>query len=193
MKGDERRLKNKTITKKNRIKNSFFYGTMKNYIFERRAKMKKNIKDLLDEEIIAQIESLKTLDDGSKEKQSAIDDLNKLYRLKIDETRMGLEFEEKKERREMENTLQSDELIIKEKQLDAENDARSCEEQFKAEQLKEQVKDRYFKVGIAAAEIIIPIVFYGVWLKRGFKFEETGIFTSTTFRSLFNRFKPTKK
>ena len=106
---------------------------------------------------------------------------------------MGLEFEEKKERREMENTLQSDELIIKEKQLDAENDARSCEEQFKAEQLKEQVKDRYFKVGIAAAEIIIPIVFYGVWLKRGFKFEETGIFTSTTFRSLFNRFKPTKK
>ena len=29
--------------------------------------MKKNIKDLLDEEIIAQIESLKTLDDGSKE------------------------------------------------------------------------------------------------------------------------------
>lgn len=155
--------------------------------------MKKNIKDLLDEEIIAQIESLKTLDDGSKEKQLAIDDLNTLYRLKIDETRMGLEFEEKKERREMENTLQSDELIIKEKQLDAENDARSCEEQFKAEQLKEQVKDRYFKAGIAAAEIIIPIVFYSVWLKKGFKFEETGIFTSTTFRSLFNRFKPTKK
>lgn len=72
---------------------------MKNYIFERRAKNEKNIKDLLDEEIIAQIESLKTLDDGSKEKQLAIDDLNTLYRLKIDETRMGLEFEEKKERR----------------------------------------------------------------------------------------------
>ena len=154
--------------------------------------MKKNIKDLLDEEIIAQIESLKTLDDGSKEKQLAIDDLNTLYRLKIDETRMGLEFEEKKERREMENTLQSDELIIKEKQLDAENDARSCEEQFKAEQLKEQVKDRYFKAGIAAAEIIIPIVFYSVWLQKGGPFEEKGIFTSTTFRSLWSKFKPRK-
>ena len=105
---------------------------------------------------------------------------------------MGLEFEEKKERREMENTLQSDELIIKEKQLDAENDARSCEEQFKAEQLKEQVKDRYFKAGIAAAEIIIPIVFYSVWLKKGFKFEEKGIFTSVTFRSLWSKFKPRK-
>ena len=30
--------------------------------------MKKNIKDLLDEEIIAQIESLKTLDDGFERK-----------------------------------------------------------------------------------------------------------------------------
>ena len=41
---------------------------------------------------------LKTLDDGSKEKQLAIDDLNTLYRLKIDETRMGLELERRKER-----------------------------------------------------------------------------------------------
>ena len=58
--------------------------------------MKKNIKDLLDEEIIAQIESLKTLDDGSKEKQLAIDDLNTLYRLKIDETRMGWNLKKRK-------------------------------------------------------------------------------------------------
>ena len=54
------------------------------------------------------------------------------------------------------------------------------------------VKDRYFKAGIAAAEIIIPIVFYSVWLKKGFKFEEKGIFTSTTFRSLWSKFKPRK-
>ena len=58
--------------------------------------MKKNIKDLLDEEIIAQIESLKTLDDGSKEKQSAIDDLNTLYRLKIDELEWGWNLKKRK-------------------------------------------------------------------------------------------------
>lgn len=28
---------------------------------------------------------------------------------------------------------------------------------------------------------------------KGFKFEETGTYTSTTFRGLFNRFRPTKK
>ena len=38
----------------------------------------------------------------------------------------------------------------------------------------------------------LPLVFYGIWMKRGFKFEENGVYTSTTFRGLFNRFKPTK-
>ena len=60
-------------------------------------------------------------------------------------------------------------------------------------QMSEQVKDRYFRLGIAAAEIILPLVFYAAWMKRGFKFEEKGTYTSTTFRGLFNRFKPTKK
>lgn len=52
---------------------------------------------------------------------------------------------------------------------------------------------QYFKVGIAAAELLIPLMFYGIWMWKGFKFEETGTYTSTTFRGLFNRFRPTKK
>lgn len=74
------------------------------------------------------------------------------------------------------------------------NEVKSLEEaKVKNDQLSEQVKDRWFKAGIAAAELIVPLMFYGVWMKRGFKFEETGTFTSTTFRGLFNRFRPTKK
>lgn len=64
---------------------------------------------------------------------------------------------------------------------------------FRNAQLDEQVKARYFNLGIAAAELILPLAFYAVWMKRGFKFEETGAFTSTTFRNLFNQFKPKKK
>ena len=40
---------------------------------------------------------------------------------------------------------------------------------------------------------IPPLMFYGIWMKKGFKFEETGTYTSTTFRGLFNRFRPTRK
>ena len=70
---------------------------------------------------------------------------------------------------------------------------REREEQFKKEQLAEQVKDRYFRLGMSAAELILPLMFYAVWMRRGFKFEENGTYTSTTFRGLFNRFRPTKK
>lgn len=38
---------------------------------------------------------------------------------------------------------------------------------------------------IVVSGIIIPVVF----LNRGFKFEETGTYTSKTFQTLFNKFK----
>lgn len=96
-------------------------------------------KKMLEKEIQAEITRLSTLTPGTKEHQDAIDELSKLYRLKIDEA-----------------------------------------------------NDRYFKLAADAANLIVPLIFYGVWMKRGFKFEETGTFTSTTFRGLFNRFRPTK-
>lgn len=64
-----------------------------------------------------------------------------------------------------------------------------CEQQ---KQLNEQTKDRYVKIGIAAAEIILPLIFYACWIRKGLKFEETGSFTSATFKGLINRFRPTK-
>lgn len=44
-----------------------------------------------------------------------------------------------------------------------------------------------------AAGIVLPLIFYGVWMKRGLKFEESGTFTSTTFKGLFQKFKPTRR
>ena len=112
--------------------------------------MDEEIRNLLGEEIKTEIRNLSTLEAGSKEKSTAIEDLAKLYRLRIEETKNEWDFNEK-------------------------------------------VKDRYFRLGVEAAAIILPLIFYGIWMRRGFKFEETGTFTSTTFRSLFNRFRPTFK
>ena len=126
------------------------------------------IRDLLGEEIKTEIRDLSTFEPGSKEKSIAIEDLAKLYKLRIEETRNEWDFNEKYE-------------------------SRDSDIQFKKDQLEEQVKDRYFKLGVEAASIILPLMFYAAWMKRGFRFEETGTYTSTTFRGLFNRFKPTKK
>lgn len=147
---------------------------------------KEQIKDLLGEEIKTEIQGLSALAPGSKEKSTAIDDLTKLYRLKIEETKTELDFDEKRERRVMENEQYAQDVAIKKLQHSEENLNR-------VDDLEERTKDRYFRLGIAAAEIILPLVFYATWMKKGFKFEETGTYTSQTFKGLFNRFKPTKR
>lgn len=60
-------------------------------------------------------------------------------------------------------------------------------------QLEEAKKDRWIKIGLTTMEVILPLGFYGIWMRKGFKFEETGAFTSTTFKGLINRFRPTGK
>lgn len=70
---------------------------------------------------------------------------------------------------------------------------REIDQESKTAQMAESVKDRYFRFGMAAAELVLPLMFYGVWMRRGFKFEQDGTFTSQTFRGLFSRFRPTKK
>lgn len=130
--------------------------------------MDEEIKEMLGEEIKAGLSDLSSLETGSKEKSEAIDDLVKLYKLKIEESKAEMDY-----LKEIDEQERSD--------------------QTKREQLSEQVKDRYFKLGIAAAELVLPLMFYAVWMKRGFQFEKEGTYTSTTFRGLFNRFRPTKK
>ena len=133
--------------------------------------MNENVKKMLNDEIERQFEDLSTLASGSDEKVKAIEELVKLYKLKIDETKTELDYNEKLERRKMEI------------------------EQFNKEkdQQNEQCKERYFKLGIEVAGIILPLIFYANWMKKGFKFEETGVFASTTFKGLFQKFKPTRK
>ena len=155
--------------------------------------MSENIKELLNEEIAAEIQAISSLNSGSEEKSKAIEDLAKLYRLRIEETKSELDAEDKRSRRTLESEANVRENEIKKSQLDEQIKADVQEEQYKRSQLDEQVKDRYFKLGIAAAELLIPLMFYGIWMRKGFKFEETGTYTSTTFRGLFNRFRPTKK
>lgn len=136
--------------------------------------MDEEIRELLNEEIKSQIKDLSDMESGSKEKSEAIDDLCKLYRLHIEETKNEGELDEKQSQRFVDDNHFDDELYLKKRQL------------------KEDVKDRWCRVGTAAAELVLPLIFYGTWMRKGFKFEQEGTFTSTTFRGLFSKFRPTK-
>lgn len=125
-------------------------------------------RSLLEEEIKAEIKRLGYLESGSQEHTTAVDSLTKLYKLKLEEDKNTYERLDKIENREI-------------------------DQESKTAQMAESVKDRYFRFGMAAAELVLPLMFYGVWMRRGFKFEQDGTFTSQTFRGLFSRFRPTKK
>lgn len=60
------------------------------------------------------------------------------------------------------------------------------------EKLDKDSKGKLIQYGIDVAGIVLPLAFYGIWMKRGLKFEQTGTFTSTTFKGLFQKFKTTK-
>ena len=129
-----------------------------------------DIRNSLDEVIKNQIEGLSKLDDGSREKSSAIDDLTKLYKLRTEDQKLGIE-----------RDIAEEKLVIQAK-----------DEQNKADQLRESKKDRIVRCVIAGAEIGLPLIFYGFWMAKGLKFEETGTFTSKTFQNLIKFFKPKK-
>lgn len=126
--------------------------------------MKDCTMELLSEEIKGEFENLSNLDPGSEEHSKAVDTLTKLYKLKIEENKNESDFVEKQK-----------------------------EEQLKRDQMAEQLKERKWRVGIEVCEIAVPLVFYSIWMKRGFRFEETGSYCSQTFRNFFSRLKPTRK
>ena len=105
------------------------------------------IKAKLDEEIMDQLSVLSDMDAGSDKRKTAVDDLVKLYRLRIEETKNDRDF------------------------IEGVN-AREREEQFKKEQIVDQVKERKFRFGMAAAELLIPLIFYASMFYSGLDFEK---------------------
>ena len=76
----------------------------------------KNIDELLSEEIAAQIKALSDLQSGTKEKSTAIDDLTKLYKLRIEENKSVWDADEKYNRRMMDGESVTKDNDFKERQ-----------------------------------------------------------------------------
>ena len=63
-----------------------------------------------------------------------------------------------------------------------------AESHLKADrEFSDKRKDRIIKIILSLIEIGAPLALYGTYLSRGFKFEEEGTYTSSTFRSLIGK------
>ena len=82
--------------------------------------------------------------------------------------------------------------IVKLYELKIAEDSKTQELQFKKEELEETKKSKTLDTILSASGIVLQLLFYGMWMKRGFRFEQTGSFTSQTFKGLIAKFKPFK-
>ena len=132
--------------------------------------MNKEIIELMESEIITLIKELSMHQPGTKEFDDITKAIDALY-----------------------TTLNKEKSLMLE-EVKIEKDAES---KFRDLELQQNVnKDNKIltavKYGIDIAGIVLPLAFYGVWMNRGLEFEKEGSFTSSTFKGLFGKFKPTK-
>ena len=147
--------------------------------------MADNISEQLDDVIEKRLKEFDYYDLDSENTKQAVEAIEKLYKLKIEERKVEGELYEKQKTRENEERKVEGELYEKQK-------TRENEEDVKNKELREKRIDRWVNGAITVASTAASLVFYGIWMNKGFKFEETGSFTSTTFKGLFNRFRPMK-
>lgn len=122
--------------------------------------------EMLVEEIKGNLGQLATLDPSDKGYMENVKSLEVLWKLKFEEDKLKLE-----------NV----------KQLSKKDDDAAEDRKAKREFIKECAS-----IGVTVLGIVLPITFYGKWLKTGMQFEETGTFTSKTFQGLTKFFRPTK-
>ena len=122
--------------------------------------MENELQKMLEEELETQIKNLSRLGSGTKEKASAVEDVTKLYRLKLEE------------KKDLSETLDH-----------------AKEGQLRHEQLKREVIFRNIQLGTEILIFIAELGFAWHWARKGFEFEKDGTFTSGTMKSLFSKFK----
>lgn len=134
---------------------------------------------LLDDVIEKRIKEIDKLEPGSTERSRAISDLKTLLDARLNRKK--------------------DEDAVAEREGDAfeafkkEEESRKREAELDARKQKSEKIDRWLKVGLEVLGIGAPLVVYSVFMAKGFKFEESGTYTSGTFRNLINKLGPRKK
>ena len=118
-------------------------------------------RELLDQVIEKEIRGLSDLQNGSKEKATAVESLSELYKLKLEETKI-----------EQAKVEKSEEMDLKKKQF------------------KSQGLDRWLNFGLSLGSTLIGVIAYDVWHRRGLRFQESGSITNPETKNLMSKMLP---
>ena len=155
-----------------------------------------NVKQMLEETIIRENELLSGLDIGSPERKQAMDAFERLYKLRLEETKAGDEFynnEEKRkaemknqeERLKLEEAMHNDKMHMEERKLNQDKEISDEDVKLRKIQMKDENKRNYLELGKAAAGVTL-------WAAMSFaliRLEATGSMRSKAFTGTIPKFK----
>jgi hypothetical protein len=122
---------------------------------------------LLHEEIVDEFKQLKGIEVGTEEYKVTVDGLTKLLDREIEIKKLELE------------------------RIDKQNTA-EAEEKLRDEQMKREARDRWIRLGMDVAGIIIPVT-VTIWgTVKSFEFEKEGSITTIMGRGFINKLLPKK-
>lgn len=130
-----------------------------------------NISEKLDENIERYLDELGGLAVSDDKTSKAIGNVARLHGLRMNELR----FENEKTEKERQRTVDIRRV--------------TAEDINRREEQKERKKDRWFRFGVAAAEIILPLATYGVLAYIGYAREFDGTITSDTLKQVVRSIK----
>ena len=145
------------------------------------------IQGMIDEVTALEIGRLKDLEIGSEEYDKATRGIERLRALSLKDTEMDISYDQQEKNlsnKERELDQRDEELKQRDIELAQRDRELDIREKDLAEDKKERQKDRYKDLALGAGSVLIPAGLYSFWMKKGFKFEEKGMFTSTTFRGI---------
>lgn len=139
------------------------------------------IEDKLNEAIERHLDEMGGLGVGSEEMAKAIKAMAQLHTLRIEEEKISNE----------KCKIANEENARSERQI-METQKESFEQIMRDEEIKERKRDRIFRIGVATAEIILPLAVYMGLAMLGFAREFDGVITSDTLKRVLNTAKPKK-
>lgn len=129
--------------------------------------MNKEIVNRIEVEIGTLLDELKNLDPTTEEYKGIVTTINRLYETVNKEKEIG---------------IKQDTIL-----LDADKNVEDRNVRLKEN--KSVTLLNGLKTGVELAAVVVPVVFYGVWMQKGFEFEKEGTITSNTFKGLIGKFK----
>lgn len=134
-------------------------------------------RDLLESRLATDFENLDNV--KGEERKNLINDIAALYKLKVEEEKVDADFDDKYNRRQMEEEHFKKECELKQKELE-----------LRSKQEKHNWIIGLTTAGVTAAIALAGNIFYSIWYHKGLKFEETGTVSTHQTKNLESKMVP---